>query len=114
MLLSSSLVRTDFVFLTWPMQPNVQRKDTVGLRPYQASNGILPFGALAGARLRVDTTVDDQVLDDESAGEAASFHRAQTVPVPGRLLVEHDVTRDNHLASAWVVEPIRLGTFLVA
>jgi hypothetical protein len=33
-LLSSSLVRTGFVFLTWPMQPNVQRKDTLSLRPY--------------------------------------------------------------------------------
>ena len=30
MLLSSNLVRTSFVFLTWPMQPNVWRKDTLG------------------------------------------------------------------------------------
>ena len=32
-----------------------------------------------------------QVLDDEGAGEAASFPHARTVPVLGRLLVEHDV-----------------------
>ena len=29
--------------------------------------------------------MDDQVLDDEGASEAASFPRAQTVPVLGRL-----------------------------
>ena len=40
--------------------------------------------------------------------------RAQTIPVPGRLLVEHDVARDSHLVSAWVVEPVHLVTFLVA
>ena len=57
MLLSSSLLRTGFVFLTWPMQPNIQRKDTVGFRPYQASNGVLPFRALVGARLRMNTAV---------------------------------------------------------
>ena len=57
MLLSFSLVRTGFVFLTWPMQPNVQRKDTLGLRPYQASNGVLPFRALVDARLRMNTDV---------------------------------------------------------
>ena len=57
MLLSSSLVRTDFVSLTWPMQPNVRRMDTLGLCPYQASNGVLPFRALVGARLRMNTAV---------------------------------------------------------
>ena len=57
MLLSSTLVRTGFVFVTWPMQPNVQRKDTLRLRPYQASNGVLPFRALVGARLRMNTAV---------------------------------------------------------
>ena len=56
MLLSSSLVRTDFVFLTWLMQLNVL-KDTLGLRPYQASNDILPFRALVGAWLRMNITV---------------------------------------------------------
>ena len=39
----------------------------------------------------ISTTVDDQVLDDEGASEAASFPHARTVLVPGRLLVEHDV-----------------------
>ena len=58
--------------------------------------------------------MDDQVLDDEGAGEAASFPHAKTVLVTSRLLVKHDVARDNHLASAWVIEPIRLGTFRVA
>ena len=57
MLLSSSLVRTGFVFLTWPMQPNVQRKDTFGFHPYQASNDVLPFRALVGAWLRMNTAV---------------------------------------------------------
>ena len=57
MLLSSSLVRIGFIYLTWPMQPNVQRKDTLGLRPCQASNGVLPFRALVGARLRMNTAV---------------------------------------------------------
>ena len=57
MLLSSSLVRFNFVFLTWPMQPNVRRKDTLGLHPYQASNNVLPIRALVGARLRMNTTV---------------------------------------------------------
>ena len=58
--------------------------------------------------------MDDQVLNDEGAGEAASFSRARTVLVPGCLLVEHDITRDNHLASAWVIELVCLGTFRVA
>ena len=57
MLLSSSLVRTGFVFLMWPMQPNVQRKNTFVLRPCQASNSILPFKALVGARLRMNNVV---------------------------------------------------------
>ena len=57
--------------------------------------------------------VDDQVLDDKGAGEAASFPCARTIPVLDRLLVEHDVARDNHLAYAWVVDPVCLGTFRV-
>ena len=57
MLLSSSLVRTDFVFLTCLMQPNVRRKDMLRLRPYQASNGILLFKALVGAWLRTNIVV---------------------------------------------------------
>ena len=56
-LLSSSLVRFGFVFLMWPMQPNVRRNDTFGLLPYQASNGVLPVRALIGARLRMNTAV---------------------------------------------------------
>ena len=56
-LLSSSLVRFGFVFLTWPMQPTVQRNDTFGLHPYQASNGVLPVKAWVGARLRMNTAV---------------------------------------------------------
>ena len=55
MLLSSSLVRTGF--LTWPMQLNVWRKDTLGLRPYQASNDILPVRALVREQLRMNTVV---------------------------------------------------------
>ena len=54
-LLSSTLVRFGFVFLTWPMQLNVRRKDTLGLRPYQASNGVLPVRAMVGDRLRMNT-----------------------------------------------------------
>ena len=57
MLLSSSLVRTGFVFLTWLMQPNVRRKDTLSLRPYQSSNGVLPIRALVRAWLRMNTAV---------------------------------------------------------
>ena len=57
MLLSSSLVRTGFIFLTWLMQPNIRRKDMLGLCPYQASNGVLPVRALVGARLRMNTAV---------------------------------------------------------
>ena len=57
MLLSFSLVRTGFIFLTWPMQPNVQGKDTLGLRPYQASNDVLPIRALVGEWLRMNTAV---------------------------------------------------------
>ena len=53
------------------------------------------------------------MLDDEGAGEAVSFPCVRTVLVPGRLLVEHDVAQDNHLASTWVIEPVRLGTFLI-
>ena len=67
MLLSSSLVRTGFIFLTWPMQPKVWRKDTLGLRPYQASNYVLPFRALVAARLRMNTamvTASSQNLAD--------------------------------------------------
>ena len=45
------------MFFTWPTQPNVMRKDTFGLRPCQASNGVLPFRALVGARLRMNTAV---------------------------------------------------------
>ena len=56
-LLSSSLVRFGFVFLMWPMQPNVRRKDMLGLHPYQALNIVLPFNALVGARLRMNTVV---------------------------------------------------------
>ena len=56
-LLSSSLVRFGFVFLTWPMQPNVRRKDTLGFRPYQALNGVLLVRALVRARLRMNTAV---------------------------------------------------------
>ena len=58
--------------------------------------------------------MDDQVFDDEGAGEAVSFPRARTIPVLASLLIEHDVARDNHLASVWVVELVRLGTFRVA
>ena len=58
--------------------------------------------------------MDDQVLDDEGAGEAANFPHARTVLVLGHLLIEHDVAQDNHLASACVVEPVGLGTFLIA
>ena len=57
MLLSSSLVGIGFIFLTWPMQLNVQRKDTLGLRPYQASNSVLPVRALVRERLRMNTAV---------------------------------------------------------
>ena len=57
MLLSSSLVRTGFVFLTWPMQPNVRRKDTPGLRPYQALNSVMPYGAFVRLQLRMNTVV---------------------------------------------------------
>ena len=57
MLLSSSLVRIGFVFLTWLMQPNVRRKDMLSLRPYQALNGVLPIRALVGAWLRMNTAV---------------------------------------------------------
>ena len=35
--------------------------------------------------------MDDQMLDDEGAGEAASFPHAQTILVPIHLLVEHDI-----------------------
>ena len=62
----------------------------------------------------VSTTVDDQVLDDEGAGEASRFPHARTALVPSRLLVEHDITRDKHLVSAWVVEPVCLGTLRIA
>ena len=54
------------------------------------------------------------MLDDEGVGEAASFPRAWTALVSSCLLVEHDVARDKHLVSAWVVEPVRLGTLRVA
>ena len=57
MLLSSNLVRIGFVFLMWSMQLNVQRKDTLGLHPYQASNGVLPVRALVRERLRMNTAV---------------------------------------------------------
>ena len=57
MLLSSILVRTGFVFLTWLMQPNVRRKDMLGLCPYQTLNSVLPFRALVDARLRMKTAV---------------------------------------------------------
>ena len=57
MLLFSSLARTGFVFLMWPMHQNVRRKDTLGLRPYQASNNITPFRAFVGTRLRMNTIV---------------------------------------------------------
>ena len=57
MLLSSSLVRFGFVFLTWPMQPNVRKNDTFGLRPYQALNGVLPIRALVEAWLSMNTAV---------------------------------------------------------
>ena len=56
-LLSSSLVRCGFVFLTWPMPLNVRRKDMLGLHPYQALNGIMPFRAFVGAWLRMNTAV---------------------------------------------------------
>ena len=58
--------------------------------------------------------MDDQVLDDKGAGEAASFPHAQTVLVLSRLFVEYDVARDKYLVSAWVVEPVCLGTLRVA
>ena len=58
--------------------------------------------------------MDDQVLDDEGAGEAASFPRARTALVPSHLLVEHDIARDKYLVSMWVIELVRLGTLHVA
>ena len=58
--------------------------------------------------------MDDQVLNDEGAGEATSFPHARTVPVLSRLLAEHDIARDKYLVSTWVVEPVRLGTLRVA
>ena len=54
------------------------------------------------------------MLYDEGAGEAASFPHARTVLVLSRLLIEHYITRDKYLVSAWVVEPVRLGTLRVA
>jgi hypothetical protein len=56
-LLSSSLVRFGFVFLTWPMHSNVPRKETSGLRPNQTSNGVMPFRLFVGTRLRMNTAV---------------------------------------------------------
>ena len=58
--------------------------------------------------------MDDQVLDDEGAGEATRFPRARTALVPSRLLIEHDIVGDKHLVSAWVIEPVCLGTLRVA
>ena len=57
MLLSSSLVRTDFIFLTWLMELNVWRKNTLVLRPYQTTNVVLPFRALVGTWLRMNAAV---------------------------------------------------------
>ena len=45
------------MFFTWPTQSNVLRKDTFGLCPCQVSNGVLPFRALVGARLGMNTAV---------------------------------------------------------
>ena len=57
------------------------------------------LGSVAGVvGTSVSTTVDDQVLDEEGAGEAASFPRARTAPVPSRLLIEHDVTETSTLS----------------
>ena len=39
------------------MQPNVRMNETLGLRPCHASNGVCPFSALVGARLRMKTAV---------------------------------------------------------
>jgi len=56
-LLSSSLARLGFVFFTCPTQPNVQRKDTFEFLPCQASNGVVPFRLLVGARFRMNTAM---------------------------------------------------------
>ena len=58
--------------------------------------------------------MDDLVLDNEGAGEATSLPQAWTILVPGCLLIKHDIARDKHLVSAWVVEPVRLGTLYIA
>ena len=58
--------------------------------------------------------MDDHALYDEGAGETASFPRARTVLVSSRLLIEHHIPRDHHLASLGIIEPIRLGALLVA
>ena len=58
--------------------------------------------------------MNDHALDDEGAGEAASFPHARTVPVLGRLLIEHHIPRDHHLASLGIIKPIGLAALLVA
>ena len=70
------------MFFTWPMQPNVLRKDTFGLRPCQASNVVLPFRALVGARLRINTAVVT-ASPENSAGIFLAFimDRAMTTTV---------------------------------
>ena len=80
MLLSFSLVRTSFVFLMWPMQPNVQRKDMLSLRPYQASNGVTPFRAFVGAWLRMNTTVVT-ASPQNLAGMLLAFIKDQAMPI---------------------------------
>jgi hypothetical protein len=57
--------------------------------------------------------VNDQVLDDEGALDPASFPYARILPILGRFLVEHDVARDDDLASAWVKQLVRLAAGLV-
>jgi hypothetical protein len=77
-LLSSSL-------LTWPSslakarQPKTRRWETAGLRPCQASYGVLPSSALVGERLRMLTAVTT-ASPQKIAGIPLCLRRARAIP----------------------------------
>ena len=79
MLQSSSFPRPGLTVFTCPMQPNVRRYETLGLRPCHASYGVIPFRALVGERFKMNTAVLT-ASPQNSAGIAFAFIIERAIP----------------------------------
>ena len=60
-------------------EPKTRKWETAGLRPCQASYGVLPSSALVGERLRMQTA-DTTASPQKTAGIPLCLRRARAIP----------------------------------